>query len=381
MDFELNEDQQMMKDAAREFAEKRLYPNAAKFDEEERLPDELFAELAELGYTGMLVPEEYGGMGLDPLSYACITEEFSRACAGLAITLSVHSSLICETLAHYGTEEQKKEYLPRLAGGEIGSYCLTEPGAGSDAGSIRTQAEKKGDSYVISGEKVFVTSADYSKIYLVFCLTEPNQESHGISLLLVERNTPGLEVGAKEKKLGIRCSDTRSIAFTDAKVPVANLVGEANGGFKIALERLDHGRLGVAAQALGIAEAAFAESVKYSQERKQFNRPIADFQAIAFKLADMRTRIDAARYLTYQAFARAERGERFSRHAAEAKLFASETANWVANEAVQIHGGYGYMKEYAVERYFRDARITEIYEGTSEVQRIVIARNVLRGGQ
>ncbi len=379
MPSELNEDQQMMKDAAREFAEKRLYPNAAKYDEDERLPAELFAELAELGYMGMLVPEKYGGMGLDPISYACIIEEFSRACAGLGTTLSVHSSLICGAIAEYGTEEQKAKYLPRLVGGEVGSYCITEAAAGSDAGSLRTSAVRDGDSYLLNGEKVFVTSADYSKIYLVFCSTEPAQESHGISLFLVERDTPGFEIGAKEKKLGIRCSDTRSISFTDARVPAAQLIGEKNGGFKIALARLDHGRLGVAAQAVGIAEAAFAEAVKYSKERRQFNQPICEFQAIAFKLADMRTRIDAARCLTYRAFALAEAGRRFSREAAEAKLFASEAANWVANEAVQIHGGYGYMREYPVERYFRDARITAIYEGTSEVQRIVISRAVLRG--
>ncbi len=378
MNFELNEDQQMMKDAAREFAEKRLFPNAAKYDEEERLPGELFAELAELGYLGMLVPEKYGGMELDPISYACIIEEFSRACAGLGTTLSVHSSLICGTIAEYGSEELKEKYLPRLANGEVGSYCVTESGAGSDAGSMRTSAVAAGDSYILNGEKVFVTSADYSKIYLVFCLTEPELESHGISLFLVERDTPGFSIGAKEKKLGIRCSDTRSISFSDARVPAGHIIGEKNGGFKIALARLDHGRLGVAAQALGIAEAAFAEAVKYSKERRQFNRPICEFQAIAFKLADMRTRIDAARWLTYRAFSLASERRRYSRTAAEAKLFASETANWVANEAVQIHGGYGYMREYAVERYFRDARITEIYEGTSEVQRIVISRAVLR---
>jgi len=378
VDFELNEDQQMMKGAAQEFAEKRLFPNAAKYDEDECLPDELFAELAELGYMGMLVPEEYGGMELGLTSYACIIEEFARACAGLAITLSVHNSLVCGTILEYGSEELKKKYLPRLAAGQIGAYCLTESGAGSDAGALRTTAVADGDSYVINGEKIFITSADYTKVYLVFCLTEPELKSHGISLFVVDRDTPGLEIGAKEGKLGIKCSDTRSVSFTDARVPADHLLGEKNDGFQIALSRLDHGRLGVAAQSLGIAEAALAEAVQYSKERKQFNRPISEFQAIAFKLADMKTRIDAARWLTYHALAKAEKGETFSRQAAEAKLFASETANWVANEAVQIHGGYGYMKEYAVERYFRDARVTEIYEGTSEVQRIVISRAVLK---
>jgi len=380
VDFELNEDQQMMKDAAREFAEKRLFPNAAKYDEDECLPAELFAELAELGYMGMLVPEEYGGMDLDPISYACIIEEFARACAGLSIALSVHNSLACGAILTYGSDKLKKEYLPRLVAGEIGAYCLTEPGAGSDAASLRTSAVQDGDSYVINGEKSFITSANYAKVFLVFCRTEPESKTHGISLFVIDRDMPGLEVGAKEKKLGIRCSDTRSISLIDARVPAGNLVGVKNEGYKIALARLDHGRLGVAAQALGIAEEAFAEAVKYSKEREQFNRPICEFQAIAFKLADMKTRIDAARWLTYRAFSLAEKGQPFCREAAEAKLWASETANWVTNQAVQIHGGYGYMKEYAVERYFRDARVTEIYEGTSEVQRIVISRAILGEG-
>ncbi len=238
-----------------------------------------------------------------------------------------------------------------------------------------------GDEYVINGEKIFITSADYAKVFLVFCLTEPELKSHGISLFLIERDTPGLEIGAPEKKLGIKCSDTRAVSFTDVRVPAKNMIGEKNQGFKIALARLDHGRLGVSAQSIGIAEAALTEAVKYSKERKQFNRPISEFQAIAFKLADMRTRLDAARWLTYRAFSLAATGKDFAREAAEAKLFASETANWVANEALQIHGGYGYMKEYAVERYFRDARVTEIYEGSSEVQRIVISRAVLREGE
>jgi len=312
--------------------------------------------------------------------YACIIEEFARACAGLSIALSVHNSLACGAILTYGSDKLKKEYLPRLVAGEIGAYCLTEPGAGSDAASLRTSAVQDGDSYVINGEKSFITSANYAKVFLVFCRTEPESKTHGISLFVIDRDMPGLEVGAKEKKLGIRCSDTRSISLIDARVPAGNLVGVKNEGYKIALARLDHGRLGVAAQALGIAEEAFAEAVKYSKEREQFNRPICEFQAIAFKLADMKTRIDAARWLTYRAFSLAEKGQPFCREAAEAKLWASETANWVTNQAVQIHGGYGYMKEYAVERYFRDARVTEIYEGTSEVQRIVISRAILGEG-
>jgi len=378
VDLELNEDQLMMRDAAREFAAKRLFPNAAKFDEEEHIPPELFAELGELGYLGMLVPEEYGGMGLDHVSYLCIIEELSRACAGVAIALSVQNSLICGAIASHGSEEMKRTYLPRLAAGELGAYCLTEPGAGSDAGALRTSAVQDHDSYVINGEKIFITSAGCAKVFLVFCLTEPELKSRGVSLFLVESGAQGLAVGPREKKMGLKCSGTHSVSFADVRVPAANLVGKKNEGFRVALAQLDYGRLGVAAQSLGIAEAAFAEAVKYSRERQQFGRPICEFQAIAFKLADMRTRIDAARGLLYTALGKAEKGQPFSREAAEAKLFASEAANWVANEAVQIHGGYGYMKEYAVERYFRDARVTELYEGTSEIQRLVISRAVLR---
>ena len=373
----LTEEQRMMRDAAREFAAKRLYPNAERFDHEERLPDDLFAELGELGYLGMSIPEEYGGMGLDPISYALVLEEFSRACAGLAITLSVHNSLAAGAIKQFGSEDQKKKYLPRLAAGELGAYALTESDAGTDVGSIRLSAKSDGDYYVLNGTKAFVTSADYVKLYVVFVSTNPAAGHKGLSAMVVERGTPGLEIGKPERKLGIKASDTRALAFVDVRVPKSNRLGAEGEGMIMALARLDHGRVGVAIQALGIGEAALAQAREYAKVRRQFNRPIADFQAIAFKLADMRLKLDASRLLIDRALRKMATGERFTLEAAEAKLFSSEAANWVTNEAVQIHGGYGYMKEYAVERYFRDARITEIYEGTSEAQRIVISRAVL----
>jgi len=377
---ELTEEQVLLRDAAREFCEKRVVPRAEEFDHAERLADDLLAELGELGYMGLLVPELYGGMECDPISYALVIEQFARACAGLSITVSVHNSLAIGSINNFGNDEQKTKWLPVLAAGGIGAYALTEPGAGTDAGALRLSAVADGDDYVLNGEKVFVTSADYARLYVVFVSTDSSAESHGISAVVVERDTPGLEVGKAERKLGIKCSDTRGLAFTDVRVPKANRLGEEGAGFKIALAQLDHGRLGVAVQALGIGEAAFAAARDYAKERRQFGRPISEFQAIGFKLADMRVKLDAARLLINRAYRLMAAGERFTTAAAEAKLFASEAANWVANEAVQIHGGYGYMKEYPVERYFRDARITEIYEGTSEAQRIVISRAVLADG-
>ncbi|MBI3872676.1 MAG: acyl-CoA dehydrogenase family protein [candidate division Zixibacteria bacterium] len=376
-DHALTEEQKLLRDAAREFAIKRLYPNAEAFDKAERLPDDLLSELATLGYFGLTIPEEYGGMGLDAMAYALILEEFARACAGLAITLSVHNSLVAGAVRRYGTDDQKRRFLPRLASGEIGAYALTEPDAGTDAGAVRTSARPAGDHYILNGAKAFVTSADYVKMYLVFVSTDLNRGSHGLSALMVERATAGLEVGKPERKLGIKCSDTRAVAFVDSPVPKDNRLSAEGDGFKIALAQLDHGRLGVAIQALGIGEAAFAEARKYAKQRHQFGRPIAEFQAVAFKLADMKLKLDATRLLIDRAIQKLMAGERITLAVAEAKLFASETANWVANEAVQIHGGYGYMKDYPVERYFRDARVTEIYEGTSEAQRIVISRAVL----
>lgn len=376
-DHLLTDDQRMMRDAAREYAEKRLYPNAEHYDREEHLPGDLLKELADLGYFGMLVPEAYGGMQLDPISYTLVVEEFSRACAGLGITVSLQNSIIAGLLVRFGTDEQRAKYLPLVAAGKMGAYSLTEPEAGTDAGGIRLAARGDGDFYILNGEKTFVTSAGFAEFIVVFGSTDPASGAKGLSAFLVDRNTPGVEVGKPERKLGIKCSDTRGLSFSDVRIPKTNRVGEEGQGLKIALSQLDHGRLGVAAQALGIGEAALREARRYAKQRHQFGKPIAEFQAIAFKLADMRLKLDAARLLLDRALRQQMAGERFTTEAAEAKLFASEAANWVADQAVQIHGGYGYMKEYPVERYFRDARITEIYEGTSEAQRIVISRAVL----
>ncbi|MEW5701688.1 MAG: acyl-CoA dehydrogenase family protein [Candidatus Zixiibacteriota bacterium] len=373
----LTEEQRLLRDTAREFAEKRLYPHAEAFDQAQGIPDGLLKEMAELGYFALTIPEEYGGMGIDAVSYALVLEEFSRACAGLGIMVSVQNTLVSGAITRFGTEEQKKQWLPRLAAGELGAYALTEPDAGTDAAAIQLAATDGGDCYVLNGAKTFITSAGLAKLFLVFARTDPKGGSHGITAVVLDRDTPGFEVGKPEHKLGIRASDTRALSFTDARVPKSNRLGAEGQGFKIALSQLDYGRLGVAAQALGIGEAAYAEARKYAKVRQQFGQPIAQFQAVGFKLADMKVKLDAARLLLDRAIRKLMTGERFTLEAAEAKLFASEAANWVANEAVQIHGGYGYMKEYAVERYFRDARITEIYEGTSEAQRIVISRAIL----
>lgn len=378
MDFELGEDQKLMAEAAREFAEKKLMPIAEKMDESEEVPKEIYAELAELGYFGMLLPEEFGGLDLDTLSYACAMEELSRGSAAVMVGLSVHNSLCCRAIYEHGSDFLKQKYLQKMAAGEIiGSYCLSEPGSGTDAGSLRTAADEKDDGYVLNGTKSWITSAGFAKIFIVFALTDKAAGSHGISCFLVDRDTPGLNIGAKEKKMGLKPSDTREVSFVDCKIPKEYLIGEKNKGFPIALSLLDNGRVGIAAQAVGIAQAAYEEAFKYAHEREQFGQPIAHFQAIQFKLSDMALKIEAARLLTHKAAVLKDKG-RSTKYCSMAKLFASETANWVANQAVQIHGGYGYVKEYAVERYFRDARVTEIYEGTSEAQRIVIYRNLCR---
>jgi butyryl-CoA dehydrogenase len=379
MDFEFTEDQKMIKEAAREFASEKLAPKAQEFDEKEELPRELYKELADLGYLGMLIPEEYGGSGLDFISYILTMEEFSRACAALMISLSVHNSLVCDAIFRFGTEEQKKKYLPKLTRGElIGAYSLTEPQAGTDAGSLKTSAVLKGDHYLVNGTKTFVTNGGIADLFILFVLTNPEAKSKGISCLLVDKGLKGFNIGTKEKKMGIRGSDTREISFEDCLVPKVNLLGEENKGFRIALELLNSGRIGVGAQSVGIAQSSLDEALKYSKERVQFGQPICNFQAIQFKLANMATQIEAARLLVYRAAWLKQNKMQCIREASMAKLFASEIANYVVNEAVQIHGGYGYMKEYAVERYFRDARVTEIYEGTSEAQRMVISKDLLK---
>ena len=378
MDFELGEDQILMRDAAREFAEKKLMPIAEKMDEKEEIPAEIFQELGELGYYGMLLPEKYGGLDLDTLSYACAMEELARGSASVMVGLSVHNSLCCKALLDWGSDYLKDKYLPGMATGEIkSSYCLSEPGSGTDAGSLTCQAVEKGDNFILNGTKSWVTSAGFADIFIVFVSTDRSQGAKGVSCLLIEKDTPGMSLGAKEKKMGLKASDTRQVMFTDCAVSKANLIGQKNQGFKIALSLLDGGRIGIAAQAIGIAQAAYEEAYKYAHERVQFDQPIVNFQATQFKLADMALKIEAARLLTYSAAWKKDKmGREASKYCSMAKLASSEAANWVANQAVQIHGGYGYVKEYAVERYFRDARVTEIYEGTSEAQRMVIFRNL-----
>jgi acyl-CoA dehydrogenase len=378
-DHTLTDEQKMLRDAARDYCDKRIRPYVEAWDHAERVPDETFKEMTELGYFSLLCPEEYGGMALDPMSYAVVHEEFNRASAGLGIIMSVHNSLVGGAIKRYGNDAQKKEWLPAMCAGKFGAYCLSEPDSGTDAGSLKLSAKSVGDDYILNGEKMFVTNADYARFYLVFASTNPAAGTKGISAILVDRDLPGVQVGKPERKMGIKCSDTRSVAFSEVRVPKSNRLGEEGQGFKIALSQLDYGRIGVAIQALGIGESAYEEALKYSKQRHQFGKPICEFQAVAFKLADMRMKLDATRLMVDYAVRKMAQGERITREASQAKLFASETANWVADQAVQIHGGYGYMKEYAVERYFRDARITEIYEGTSEAQRIVISRAILAG--
>jgi acyl-CoA dehydrogenase len=382
MDFNFSEDQILMRDTAREFAEKRLKPLAEELDAESHMPAELLKETAELGYYGLLAPEEYGGLAVDTLSYALVIEELSKACAALSVGVSVQNSLVIKAIAKYGTDDQKEKYLPKLAAGEyLGSYCLSEPGAGTDAGALQCRAIRAGNDFVFNGTKSWVTSAGYASIFIVFAITDPAKGRKGISCIIVEKDAKGMNLGQPEKKMGLRASDTREVSFIDCKVPVAQLLGEENHGLKVAFSLLDGGRIGIASQALGIAEAAFAEAVSYARERKQFGQPIIEFQATQFKLAEMATRIDASRLLTYRAAILYDTGEPHVKEISMAKLFASQTANFVANEAVQIHGGYGYVKEYAVERYFRDARITEIYEGTTEAQKMVISRALMQETQ
>lgn len=379
MDFHLTEEELELKEMAREFAEKRLFPRAMEFDEEEAFPPELIKECAELGYFGFLTPEEYGGLGLSCSTFMGVLEEICAGCAAFGIMLSVHNSLCCEVLRLYGSEELKQKYLPAMAAGErIGSYCVTEPNAGTDVASIATTAVDKGDHYLLNGTKTFVTNAGYADVFVVFAKTDPEQGRKGISCLIVDKQSDGIMLGQPEKKCGIKASDLRDVSFSDVKVPKENLCGKLGEGFLMAVTILNSGRIGVTFQAVGIARAAFDESLKYSKERKQFGQEICNFQAIQFKLADMATRIDAARLMGYRAAQLKDAGEPCHREASMAKILATETASFVCNEAVQIHGGYGYIKEYPVERYFRDARVTGLYEGTSEAQRMVISRDLLK---
>jgi butyryl-CoA dehydrogenase len=379
MDFDLDEQQQMIRKMAREFAEKEIKPVAAELDENASFPSDLIEKLGELGFMGMMVPEEYDGAAMDAVSYAIAVEEISRADASIGVTMSVTNSLACQPLLDYGNEEQKKKYLPDLAQGRtLGAYSLTEPEAGSDAGNVQTAAVLDGDHYVVNGTKIFVTNGGKADIVVLFAATDREAKAKGISAFIVEKGMPGFTVGKKEDKMGMRASDTSELIFEDCRVPKENLLGKEGMGFKIALATLDGGRIGIAAQAVGIGQACLEEAIAYSKQREQFGRSICQFQAIQWLLANMSTEIEAARLLTYRAAHLKEKGARFTMEAAQAKLFASEAAVRAAVNAVQVHGGYGYMKEYDVERYFRDSKLTEIYEGTSEVQRLVIAASLLR---
>ncbi len=379
MDFKLNDNQKMIRNMVRDFAEKEIEPLAAELDEKEEYPHEILKKMAGLGLLGILVPAEYGGAGLDTVSYAIVIEEISKKCASTGVITSVHNSLVSDPILKYGTEEQKKKYLPLLAKGEkIGAFSGTEANAGTDLGAMETTAVLDGDHYVINGSKMFITSGSEAGIHIVFAITDKSAGYKGISAFIVESDTEGFEVGSIFDKMGIHASLTAELIFEDMRVPKENLLGEEGEGFKIALATLDGGRIGIAAQAVGIAQRALEESIEYSQQRQQFGRPISKFQAIQWKIADMATNIEASRLLLHRAAFAKDQGGRFSKEAAMAKLFASETAVKAALEGVQIHGGYGYTKEYVVERLFRDAKITEIYEGTSEAQRMVIAKNVIK---
>ena len=380
MNLELNEEQKLLQKSVREFAETEVRPLAKELDETGHFPKELFKKAAELGLTGVAFPESEGGAGFDHVSYTIVIEEISRCCASTGVILSVQNSLFCDPVHRYGTDEQKKKFLlPFSRGEKIGCYALTEPQAGSNAAALQTKAVKKADKYVINGTKAWITNGGVADAAIVYVNTDPAKGEKGITALAVEKGTPGFKVGKEEKKLGINATACSELVFTDCEVPASNRIGHEGEGYKVALSTLDGGRIGIAAQATGIAQGAFEAALKWSQERMAFGHPISQFQAIQFMLADIATEIDAARLLVRKAAWKQDSGGRFSLEAATAKLFASEMATRVAHKAIQIHGGYGYSREYPVERAYRDARITEIYEGTSEIQRLVIASWVLKG--
>lgn len=379
MNFQLSEEHQMIRKMVRDFAKHEVEPTAKERDEEERFDKELFMKMADLGLTGIPWPEEYGGIGSDYLAYAIAVEELSKVCASTGVTLSAHTSLSCWPIYAFGTEQQKQEYLKPMARGEkLGAYGLTEPGSGSDAGGMKTTAEKSGDEYILNGTKVFITNGGAADVYILFAALDPEKKQKGTTAFIVEKEFPGFSVGKKEKKLGIRSSPTTEIILEDCRVPLKNRLGEEGEGFKIAMMTLDGGRNGIAAQAVGIAQGAFEAAKAYAKERKQFGKPIAEQQGVSFKLADMATEIEAARLLTYQAAWLESEGLPYGKASAMSKLYAGDAAMKVTIEAVQIFGGYGYTKEYPVERYMRDAKITQIYEGTQEIQRVVISRMLLK---
>ncbi|MGM7703106.1 acyl-CoA dehydrogenase [Pseudalkalibacillus sp. Hm43] len=378
MNLRFTEEQEMMRKMVRDFAEAEIRPIVEEMDETDEFPRAVIDKMAELGLMGIPIPEEYGGAGMDFTSYIIAINELSRVSATVGVILSVHTSVGTNPIYYFGTEEQKKKYVTKLASGQyLGAFGLTEPGAGSDAGGLKTKAVRDGDHYILNGSKVFITNAGEADVYIVFASTNPEEGSRGITAFIVDKDTPGFEVGKKEKKMGLNGSNTSQLIFEDAKVPVENRLGEEGMGFKIAMSNLDAGRIGIAAQALGIGQAALEYSTAYAKERKQFGKPIGLQQGVGFKLADMATEVEAAKLLTYRAANLKSLGKPCGRDASIAKLFASTTATKSAIEAVQIHGGYGYTKEYPVERLFRDAKVCEIYEGTSEIQRVVISKHLM----
>ena len=379
MDFSLTEEQKLIQQAARDFAQNELLPEVIERDDEQRFPTEEIKKLGELGFLGMMVDPKYGGSGLDTLSYVLAMEELSKIDASASVIVSVNNSLVCWGLENFGTEEQKEKYLTKLSTGEIiGAFCLSEPEAGSDATSQKTTAIDKGDHYILNGTKNWITNGSSASVYLVIAQTDKKKKHRGINALIVEKGAEGFEIGPKENKLGIRGSDTHSLIFNDVKVPKENRIGEDGFGFKFAMKTLAGGRIGIAAQALGIAAGAYELALKYSKERKAFGTEISNHQAIAFKLADMYTEIQAARLLVYQSALDKDKGNDYDLSGAMAKLYASKVAMETTVEAVQIHGGNGFVKDYHVERLMRDAKITQIYEGTSEIQKIVISRSILK---
>jgi acyl-CoA dehydrogenase len=377
MELRFTEEQQMMRKMVRDFAETEIQPFIEKM-EEGQFPREILNKMAELGLMGITIPEKYGGSEMDFTSYIIAIHELSKVSATIGVILSVHTSVGTNPILYFGNEDQKQKYLPKLASGEyLGAFCLTEPSAGSDAKSLKTKAEKRGDHYVLNGSKVFITNGGEADTYIVFAATDPSKGSRGVSAFIVEKDTPGLVIGKDEHKMGLHGSRTVQLTFEDMKVPAENLLGQEGEGFKIAMANLDVGRIGIAAQALGIAEAAFDYSTAYAKERVQFGKPIAAQQGIGFKLADMATAVEGSKLLVYRAANLRSNNISCGKEASMAKLFASKTAVEVSTEAIQVYGGYGYTKEYPVERLFRDAKVTEIYEGTSEIQRMVIGKNLL----
>ena len=378
MDYFLTEEQKMLKEMVSKFAKDRIAPVASENEKNHLFPADIIKEAGELGLMGIAYPTEYGGAGMDYVSYMLAVEEVSRYCASTGVIISAHSSLVCDPIYRFGTEEQKQRFLPDLLSGiKIGSFSLTEAGAGSDAGATKTTAVLDGDKWILNGSKLFATNGKEAEVFILIASTNPSQKTKGVSAFIVDRNTPGYSIGKVEKKLGIRSSSTAEIILENCVIPKENLLGDLNKGFKLAMVTLDGGRLGIASQALGISRACIEDSIKYAQERFQFDQPIANFQAIQWMIADMWMEYEAAWLLTYRASIMKDRQMNYSREAAMAKLKSSEVAMDCARKAIQIHGGYGYTEDFNVERYYRDAKITEIYEGTSEIQRLVIARSLL----